>query len=99
MSSRPVGSRVRRSMSAAVFEYFATSSIAMVSPVMPAPEPPSSSGMHKPRSPASLKSSNKSEGYSPDLSISRAARLHLLGVPAGGPWTGARTTPVTGRNP
>ena len=35
-------------MSAAVFEYFATSSIAIVRPRIPAPEPPYSSGMHRP---------------------------------------------------
>ena len=36
----PVGSRVSSSMRAAVLEYLATSSMAMVSPRMPAPLPP-----------------------------------------------------------
>ena len=49
-------------MSAAAFEYFATSSIARVRPRMPAPEPPRSSGMHKPVRPASTKRSNRSCG-------------------------------------
>ena len=44
----PVGSRVSSSMSAAAFEYFATSSIAIVSPRIPAPEPPYSSGTQSP---------------------------------------------------
>ena len=49
-------------MSAAVLEYLATSSMAMVSPRMPAPEPPYSSGMHRPSSPASRKASKMSVG-------------------------------------
>ncbi len=36
----PVGSRVSSSISAAVFEYLATSSMASASPRIPAPEPP-----------------------------------------------------------
>ena len=68
----PVGRRVRRSMSAAAFEYLATSSIARVSPRMPAPEPPRSSGMQRPVRPASTKSSKRSWGYSSVSSISRA---------------------------
>ena len=64
-SPGPVGSRVSSSMSAAVLEYLATSSMAMVSPRMPAPEPPYSSGMHSPSSPASRKASKTSVGYSP----------------------------------
>ena len=44
----PVGSRVSSSMRAAVFEYLATSSMATASPRIPAPEPPYSTGMHRP---------------------------------------------------
>ena len=58
----PVGNRVRSSMSAAVLEYLATSSMATVSPRMPAPEPPYSSGMHNPSRPASRKASKMSVG-------------------------------------
>jgi hypothetical protein len=68
----PVGSLVNSSINAAVLEYLATSSMAMVSPRMPAPDPPYSVGMHSPSSPASRKSSNRSWGYSPVSSISRA---------------------------
>ena len=49
-------------MSAAVLEYFATSSMAIVSPRIPAPEPPYSSGMHRPSSPASRNASKTSVG-------------------------------------
>ena len=42
--SGPVGSRVSSSIRAAVLEYLATSSMAMVRPRMPAPDPPSSVG-------------------------------------------------------
>ena len=72
ISSGPVGRRVSSSMSAHVLEYFATSSIATVSPRMPAPEPPYSGGMQSPRSPASRNAANTSSGYSPVSSISRA---------------------------
>ena len=64
-------------MRAAVLEYLATSSMAMVRPRMPAPEPPYSSGMHSPSSPASRKASKMSVGYSPVRSISRARGLTL----------------------
>ncbi len=72
-----VGRRVSNSMSAAVFEYLATSSMATVRPWMPAPDPPCSSGMHSPRSPASRKTSNRSAGYSPLPSIWRARGFTL----------------------
>ena len=36
----PVGRRVKRSINAAVFEYFATSSMATARPRIPAPDPP-----------------------------------------------------------
>ncbi len=58
----PVGRRVSRSISAAVFEYFATSSTAIARPRIPAPEPPYSGGMHRPSSPASRNASNRSAG-------------------------------------
>ena len=55
-----------------MFEYLATSSIARVSPRMPAPAPPYSVGMQRPRRPASRNTSKRSCGYSPDRSMSRA---------------------------
>src|SRR5438477_802364 len=72
MRMGPDGSRVSRSMRAAVLECLATSSMAIVRPRIPPPEPPSPVGMHRPRSPASRKTSNRSWGYSPVSSISRA---------------------------
>ena len=79
------GSRVSSSMSAAAFEYLATSSIASVSPRMPAPEPPSSSGMQRPVRPASTKSSKRSWGYSLGLvDLPRPRRDPLLGELADG---------------
>src|SRR3984885_2210160 len=77
MSTGPVGSRVSSNISAAALEYLAISSMAMVSPRMPAPDPPRFSGMHRPSSPASRNASKRSVGYSPDLSISRARGLTL----------------------
>src|SRR3989440_4781557 len=59
-------------MRAAAFEYFATSSMAIVRPRMPAPPPPYSSGMHRPVSPVSTNSANRSSGYFSVSSISRA---------------------------
>ena len=58
----PVGSRVSRSISAAALEYLATSSMARARPRIPAPEPPYSSGMHRPRRPASRNASKTSVG-------------------------------------
>ncbi len=63
ISTGPVGSRVSSSMSAAVFEYFATSSIASVRPRIPAPDPPYSSGTTSPSRPVSRNSSKRSCGY------------------------------------
>ncbi len=60
--SGPVGSRVNKSISAAALEYLATSSMATARPRMPAPDPPNSSGTHKPRRPASRKASKMSLG-------------------------------------
>src|SRR5262245_2284672 len=68
----PVGSRVRSSMSAAVFEYLATSSIASVRPRIPAPPPPYSSGITRPSSPASRNTSKTSCGYVASVSMARA---------------------------
>src|SRR4051812_21498160 len=73
----PVGSLVRSSIRAAVLLYLATSSMAIVRPRIPAPPPPYSVGMHRPRRPASRKTSNRSCGYSPVSSISRARGLTL----------------------
>src|SRR3954470_24858103 len=64
-------------MRAAVLEYLATSSMAIVSPRMPAPAPPMSVGMHSPSRPASRNTSKMSWGYSPVSSISRARGLTL----------------------
>ena len=61
----PVGKRVKSSISPKTLEYFVTSSIAIVRPMMPAPEPPYSSGMHRPSRSAFLNSSKMSWGYSP----------------------------------
>ncbi len=58
----PVGRRVSSSISAAVLEYLATSSMAMARPRIPAPEPPYSGGMHRPSRPASRKASKRSAG-------------------------------------
>ena len=58
----PVGRRVNSSISAAEFEYLATSSMAMARPRIPAPEPPSSVGRHRPSKPASRKASKMSWG-------------------------------------
>ena len=58
----PVGRRVRRSIKAAVLEYFATSSMASARPKMPAPEPPYSGGIHSPSRPASRNASKMSAG-------------------------------------
>ena len=58
----PVGSRVSSSIRAAVLEYLAISSMAMASPRIPAPEPPYSTGMHRPSRPASRKASKTSVG-------------------------------------
>src|SRR5947199_1742239 len=80
----PVGRRVRSSIRAAVLEYFATSSMARVSPRMPAPEPPYSVGMHRPSRPASRNSSKRSCGYWPVSSISRARGWTLF-------WLSRRT--------
>ena len=52
-------------MSPATLEYFVTSSIAIVSPMIPAPEPPYASGMHSPSSPAARNASKKSSGTRP----------------------------------
>src|SRR6202522_695160 len=71
-------------MSAAVFEYLATSSMARLRPKMPAPEPPTSSGRHRPSSPASRKTAKMSSGYSPELSMARARGLTLS-------WANRRT--------
>ena len=62
ISTGPVGRRVSSSISAAVFEYFATSSMATVRPRMPAPDPPYSSGITSPSRPVSRKSSKRSWG-------------------------------------
>ena len=79
----PVGSRVSSSMSAAVFEYLATSSMAMVSPRMPAPDPPYSSGMHSPSRPASRNSLEEVLGVLAGVVDLAGARLDLvLGEPA-----------------
>src|SRR5579875_3060279 len=80
----PVGRRVRSSMRAAVLEYLATSSMARVRPRMPAPDPTYSAGRHRPRSPALLKTSKMSWGYSPPLSMARARGLILS-------WASRRT--------
>ena len=72
MSTGPVGRRVSRSIRAAVLEYLATSSMARVRPMIPAPDPPRSSGMHRPSRPAAPNASKRSLGYSPLRSISRA---------------------------
>src|SRR5437763_11025810 len=77
MSTGPVGSRVSSSISAALLEYLATSSMATARPRMPPPAPPYSVGITRPRSPASRKISNRSWGYSLDSSISRARGLTL----------------------
>jgi hypothetical protein len=68
----PVGSRVSNSMRPITFEYLVTSSMATVRPIMPAPDPPYSSGMHNPRRSALLISSKMSCGYAPVESIARA---------------------------
>ena len=68
----PVGRRVSSSISAAVLEYFATSSIASVRPMIPAPPPPYSSGTTRPSRPVSRNSSKRSCGYAAVVSISRA---------------------------
>ena len=85
-------------MRAALFEYFATSSMAIVSPRMPAPEPPYSSGMHNPRRPASRNTANRSSGYSPVSSISRPA-ARPCPAPAVGPIPGALSALRKGQNP
>src|SRR5438132_420427 len=53
-------------MSAALFEYLATSSMATARPRIPPPEPPYSVGITSPRRPASRKISKRSWGYSFD---------------------------------
>src|SRR5580704_10974802 len=64
-------------MRAAVLEYLATSSMATVRPRIPAPDPPYSSGMHRPSSPASRNASKMSVGYELERSIARARGLTL----------------------
>src|SRR5580692_9330168 len=73
----PVGSRVRSSIKPSTLEYLVTSSIVSASPMMPAPEPPYSSGMHRPSRSARRNSSKRSCGYSLVVSISRARGLTL----------------------
>jgi len=51
--------------------------MAMVSPRMPAPDPPSSSGRHKPSIPASLKAEKRSAGI-PRIGRSLGPRLDLV---------------------
>ena len=72
-------------MRAAACEYFATSSMAIVRPRIPAPAPPSSSGMHRPVRPASTKRSKRSWGYSLGrVDLARTRRDTLLGELADG---------------
>src|SRR6202167_4898183 len=80
----PVGSRGRSSISPSTLEYLVTSSIVSASPMMPAPEPPYSSGIHRPSRSARRNSSKRSCGYSPVVSISRARGLTLS-------WASRRT--------
>ena len=97
ISTGPVGSRVSSSISAAVFEYLATSSIATVRPRIPAPEPPYSSGITRPSRPVSRKSSKRSWGYVGGRCRSRGPGARPSPGRACGRWPGARRAPAGGR--